>query len=402
MLYFSELTGKRVFTHTGVYVGVLKDLLFRYADIPLITHMVVDNQESPTHTVTIASIKTVENSVIIQKKVTSALEKDELSVAKTLLDKQVIDLVGNKVVRVNDVALNDTPNIYVAGIDISFLGLLRRIGLAHMTKKFARRLHRDIREHLLSWSDIQDLEMAEGKIKLKKREEKLAQIPPEDLADYLEMTNTINARRFLKKLPTEQAAEVLENLNINYQTALFADYEPETATRLIQLMDPDEAADILLTLQKTKREKIMALLPAKKHKELTHLLSLASTPMGEILTTEYLTVNPSDTVSDVVRTIKEKTQEFSSLHTVYVLNEEQKLVGVFTLQELLLQENDAQVVSFMVQNPNVVHLTSPIELVAKKMLRYQLHALPVIDQYKHMIGLVTLDDISEYLLEKVS
>src|SRR5689334_3283791 len=105
MLYFSDLQDKKVYTHTGSYVGVLKDLLFHYADIPLVTHLVVDNESSPTHTVSIASIKTVGASIIVQKKVTSTPEKNELSVASTLLDKQVIDLVGNKVVRVNDVAI---------------------------------------------------------------------------------------------------------------------------------------------------------------------------------------------------------------------------------------------------------------------------------------------------------
>lgn len=403
MLYFSDLAGKKVYTHTGTYQGRLTDLIFHYADIPLITRVMVDSPDSPTHSLSIASLKTAGDSVIIQKKVTSTpTEQTELSVIKTLLDKQVIDLVGNKVVRVNDVAINDRPNLFVAGIDISILGLLRRLGLAHITKKVARQMNQDIKEHLLSWSDIQDLEMAQGQIKLKKREEKLAQIPPEDLADYLEMTNTINARRFLKKLTAKQAAEVLESLNINYQTALFEDYEPDTAAKLINLIDPDEAADILLTINKKKRDAIMPLLPEKKQKELTTLLDLSSTPMGEILTTEYVSVKPTDTARDVEQTIRDATQEFSSLQTVYVLNDEQHLVGVFTLHELLLQPSDEPVVSFMVQNPSIAHLTTPIELVAKKMLRYKLYALPVIDKYKHLLGVVTMDDISEYLLGKVT
>ena len=117
----------------------------------------------------------------------------------------------------------------------------------------------------MSWADIQPLELIRGNVKLRKRE-KLEKIRPEDLADYLEKTNVINARKFLKILDTEKAAEVIGNLNINYQTALFKNFHTDKAAKLISFLDPDEAVDVLLTLSKKTGRSVGKIKPKDKRK----------------------------------------------------------------------------------------------------------------------------------------
>src|SRR3989344_3245779 len=201
---------------------------------------------------------------------------------------QIIDLKGNKIVRVNDVALQeDKDKLSIAGVDIGILGIFRRLRIgAENFYKIASLFKIKLASQFLSWADIQPLELMRGNVKLRKKEEKLEKIRPEDLADYLEKTNVINARRFLKILDTEKAAEVIGNLNINYQTALFKNFQTEKAAKLISFLDPDEAVDVLLTLSKKKREEVLEKLSPKIKENILHLLELSKKPIGTLITTE--------------------------------------------------------------------------------------------------------------------
>ena len=217
----------------------------------------------------------------------------------------------------------------------------------------------------------------------------------------LENTNVNNARKILKILDTEKAAEVVGNLNINYQTALFKNFHTEKAAKLISFLDPDEAVDVLLTLSKKKREEVLEKLSPKIKDNILHLLELSKKPIGTLITTEYLTVGPDDTVRQVIDKIKKETIDFSSLYCIYVVNKEKQLSGVVNLLEILRQDLDMPLYKFMTQNLVVIHLTTPIEIAMKKFLKYQLSALPVINQDKRIEGVVNFDDVASYILERI-
>jgi magnesium transporter len=230
---------------------------------------------------------------------------------------------------------------------------------------------------------------------------KLAKIHPEDLADYLEMTHFHNARRFLKTLHDEKAAEVFASLQIQYQTKILEDIESERGAMLISLVDPDEAVDVLLTLTKERRSTILSLLKSEKQKELYTLLNLSDSPVGNLMTTEFLLIPCTLTMRDVLQKIKKDTEDFSSLHTIYISNNSGHLVGVLSLHELLLMKQDVPIYKYMIQHPIYIQLTTPMEIVVKKMFRYKLSTIPVIDNNKKMLGIVTTDDISDIILKKI-
>jgi len=330
------------------------------------------------------------------------LEENELFLVKNLLDKQIIDLKGNKVVRVNDVALQDKEKLSIAGVDIGLLGIFRRLRIgADKFYKIISLFNVKLSSQFLSWADIQPLELIRGNVKLRKKEEKLEKVRPEDLADYLEKTNIINARKFLNILDTEKASEVIENLNINYQTALFKNFHTEKAAKLISFLDPDEAVDVLLTLSKRKREEVLEKLNPKVKAQILHLLELSKEPIGSLISTEYLTVGPDDTVRQVIDKIKKETADFSSLHCVYVLNKDKQLIGLVSLPEILRQDLDLPLYKFMTQNLVVIHLTTPVEIAMKKILKYRLSALPVLNQEKRIEGIINIDDITSYILARI-
>ena len=403
MLYFSEIVGKKVFTEDEIHIGYLEDLIFLATENPIVTKIVIRDKANQKLIISTDYLQKINKHLTIEKEFLVAyLEENELYLVKNLLDKQIIDLKGNKIVRVNDVALHYREKLSIAGVDIGVLGIFRRLRIgADNFFKIASFFKIKFASRFLSWVDIQPLELIRGNVKLRMKEEKLEKVRPEDLADYLEKTNVINARKFLKILDTEKAAEVIGNLNINYQTALFKSFQTEKAAKLISFLDPDEAVDVLLTLSKRKRDEVLEKLNPKIKEQILHLFELSKEPIGALITTEYLTVNPEDTVREVIDKIKKETMDFSSLYSVYIINKEKQLTGVVNLAEILRQDLDLPLYKFMTQNLVVIHLTTPVEIAMKKFLKYRLSSLPVVNQEKRIEGIVNFDDITNYVLERI-
>ena len=402
MIYFSEIQRKVVVTEDGIAIGHLEDFIFLATDNPLVTKIVVRGSEAQKLIISTDYIIRINSYITIEKEyMTSYLEENELYLVKNLLDKQIIDIKGNKIVRVNDVAIQDKERLAIAGVDIGLYGLARRLKIGgDAVVKLLRFFNMKLTSEFLSWADIQPLELIRGKVRLRGQEEKMQKVRPEDLADYLERTNVINAGKFLKILDTEKAAEVVSNLNINYQTSIFKHFQSDKAARMITFIDPDEAVDVLLTLSKKKREEIMGYLEEPVRNQIERLLDFSKNPIGDLITTEYLTVAPEDTVRQVLDIIRKTTADFSTLDYVYVVNKKLELVGVFSLHNLVLQDLETPIYKFMTQNVVVIHMTTPLEIAVKKMLKYKLYALPVISQEKTIQGIVTIDDISSSILKK--
>jgi len=402
MLYFSELKGKKVSTEDGILVGFLEDLIFQADQLPRLTKLVVRTPNREKISILFNALIRIDQSIRINKQYNLGdLEENELFLVKNLLDKQIIDLKGHKVVRVNDVVIQDKEGWYISGVDIGTLAIFRWLKLDRLLIRAHAAFGIRIKSHFLSWGDIQPLELSRGKVVLKKREERLQQVRSEDLADYLERTNVRNIKKFLDILDDKFSADVISHLNINYQSAIFRSFTPEKAAKALQFVDADEAVDILLSLPSKKRQQIIPLLPDAKKQEIIYLLDLSKTPIGKLITSEYLTVDSGDTVGQTIAKIRLQSQDFSFLDHIYVVNQEKQLVGVFNLHELLIQNPDTPVYKFMVQNVIVVHLSTPEEIAIKKMLKYKIFALPVIDINKKMIGLITFDDVADFIMKNI-
>lgn len=399
MLYFSELKNKPVYTEDNIFFGRLRDIIFQVSDTPNVTKLVVKTGSNPEMMIPLKYLMKIDGGITIGKNFEEAkLEDDELYLLSNLLDNQIIDIAGNKIVRVNDVVIQDKPGYYIAGVDIGVLGLLRWFGLEDYLLRLLGKLGIKLTSQFLSWGDVHPLELSRGHVKIKKEQTKLDKIRPEDLADYLEMTTAANISRTLKILDEKKAVDVINNLSTNYQTPLFKQFSSEKAAKVLSQMDSEEAVDILLTLSSKKREKIMSFLDDKTFKEIEYLLSLSKTPIGKILTTEFLTVESTDRVKEVFRKVKKETHDFYTLNQVYVINKEKQLVGVFDLHELLLQNGETRVYKFMTQNLSVVYLTTPELIVLRKLVKYKLHNLPVVDKEKKLLGIVRFEDLMDTFL----
>ena len=394
MIYFSELKGRKVLTEDGIQIGILDDLIFLANERPTVSKLIV---KASTNSLQIPTeyLKRINGSLIIRKDYQTAdLIENELFLVKNLLDKQIIDLQDNKVVRVNDIMLQEKDGFYIVGVDTSMIGILRWFKMDSIISKFGKALKFNLASNMLSWADIQPLELTRGQVKLRKEENKLQKLHPEDLADYLEKTNIVNVKKILKMLDDKFASDVIGNLNINYQTALFKQFSPEKAAKIISSIDSDEAVDILLTLSPKKRDQILHELSEAKGSEIKKLLVLSKSSVGELISTEYLAIKSDETVRNVLKKIREQTADYTYFSAIYVLNQNNQLIGVFSVHELLLQDLETPAYKFMTQNMIVIHLSTPKEIAFKKMLKYKLANLPVIDENKQLLGVITIDDLS--------
>jgi CBS domain-containing protein/sporulation protein YlmC with PRC-barrel domain len=404
MLYFSELDRKKVVTNDGIFIGHLEDIIFLLDSKPKVTKIVVDL--NGVRTIINADAVHKFNSVVrIAKYYTqSELEENELYVKRNLLDKQVIDISGNKIVRANDVIIHEQINLsshnyecYISGVDIGLIGVLRRLHIEEMMTRVIHFLGFNLISKFLSWADIQPLDLVRGSIRVKKEETKLQNMRPEDLADHLEQTNEQNIKKFLRLLDKEFATEVISNLNINYQRDLFRTWNAEKAAGIISMMETDIAADILLSISKRKREEILKLVEEEKRTAIGRLLSLTRTPISKRLSSEYFVVQPTETPRDILQKIRKNSLDYDSLDYVYVVNQKKQLIGACNIHELLIQKEDTPIYKFMSQNLIEVHLKTPLEMVIYKILKYKLHSLPVVDANKELIGIIPFDNISDII-----
>jgi len=407
MLYFSELDRKKVVTTDGIFIGYLDDIIFLLDNRPKITKIVVDFNGQKT-IINADAVHKFNSIVRIAKFYTQAeLAENELFVKRNILDKQVIDISGNKIVRANDVIIHEQINLsshlyecYISGVDIGLIGILRRLHIEHFMTKLIHIFGITIISSFLSWADIQPLDLARGSIRVKKEETKLQNIRPEDLADHLEQTNEINIKKFLKLLDRDFAADVISNLNINYQRDLFKNWGTEKSAEILEKLDADVGADILFTLSKKKREEILKNISSKKRTILQSLLSITRTPITKRISSEYIVAEPSETPRDIFKKLRKSAYEYESLDYVYILNKERQLIGVCNLLEILQQNEDVPIYKFMSQNLIEGYLKTPLEMVVYKIIKYRLHALPIVDTNKRLLGIIPFDNISDIIESK--
>lgn len=403
MLYFSQLYGKHVIDEAGENLGVLKDFLFLPLDAPVVTKFVVTDKSHKDQVFSIKQLKKINGKIYTTASPTSEekISDKEVSVAKNLQDKQIMDLVGAKVIRANDVVIQESPSYTISGIDIGILGVLRWVKLEHLVTQTLRKLGIHYKSKFLAWDAIQPLEVTQGKIILKQEKEKMEKLQPEDLADYLEKTTIVNSLKVLKLMDSELAAQVIADINSGYQTQLFREFSPEKAGHVLSLMDADEAVDVLLTLSKERQEKILPHIDPVSAKHILHLLAHAKTPIGHLMSSDFLSVSVDTTVKHIMARVKRETEDFSDLPYIYGVNKNGQIVGVIGLHQLFLYSPETELYKIMEQNLVLARLTTPKEIAVKKLLKYHLACLPVVDEEKKILGIVKLEDVAEDLLDRV-
>jgi Mg/Co/Ni transporter MgtE len=322
-----------------------------------------------------------------------------LLLVESILDKQIVDLNGRKLVRVNDVRLATLPTgTYAMAVDIGIEGLLRRIGIAAPFKKLLGTFKMNLPSKFILWDDVQAIDNSNARIRLSKSYAKLNTIHPSDLADILEDLGRKSGMSLFTSLDEEKAADVLEELEDPVRIHFIENLPVNKAADVLEKMPADEAADIIDELEEERAEQLLREMDLESSQEVRELLEYPDNSVGSIMTTDILSFRPDLTVEDVISELRNKKPETAELYNLFVTKNNEELVGTFNLRDLVISPPGTRISDIMKEEPVFLYDNQKIQDIAEIISKYNLLAVPVLDRENQLQGMVVVDDVVEDLI----
>jgi CBS domain-containing protein/sporulation protein YlmC with PRC-barrel domain len=329
------------------------------------------------------------------------LPPEALRLGRDLLDKQIVDTHGAKVVRVNDLQLDEKGGqLRLVGADVGLRGLLRRVGGERVAEKLAGVVGKQLPRGIIPWHLVEPLEASQTNVRLTLPHAKLALLHPADIADIVEEMTADERRAVFDQLDVETAAEALGEVEPEMQAAIVGDLDEERAADILEEMDPDEAVDLLQDLPEQRREELIELMDEEEGADVEELLAYPEDSAGGIMTTDYVALPRHLTTAQAIDRLREIKPDPALAYYLYVVDDDGKLDGNVSLRDLVVAPPDTALTDIM--NPNVLRVEADTdkEEVAALIAKYDLLALPVVDARRVLLGTVTVDDVVELMLPR--
>jgi magnesium transporter len=324
---------------------------------------------------------------------------NELLLAADLQDKQIVDIDGRKVVRVNDLRLDDIDGrLHLVAVDVGPAGIARRLGVEGPFVRLATGLHLPEMERYIDWEDVDPVETSIASIRLRVPHEGLRSLHPVDLATIIDQLAPRDRAGVLASLDDEQAADAIEEMEPDTQVEVLEDLTPERAADILEEMSPDDAADLVADLSAEARATILTHMEPDEAEELGGLLAYPEDSAGGIMTTEFIAVSEDLTAAETIERLRELEPDAETIYYLYVTDPDGRLVGVLSLRDLIVARPDARLRGFMIAEPVTVNVLTPQSEVAALIARYDLLAVPVIADDGRLEGIVTVDDAIDTVL----
>lgn len=397
--FFSRVRGKPIIDAAGKRIGKVKDMVVIWdGATPRVTGIKFQPHQQGLLPVELVGsfgddgLKLTVNAADVQ---TKPLLDDELYVGRWLLDKQIIDLKGSKLVRVNDITLSwvehaDRRTLVLVAVDIGFRGLLRRLGLEFLVKGLSN--------HYIGLQYIKPLEDRTSKLQLNRDKEQLEQLHPADIADLIEAMDYKSRASFIRSMDSEQAVEAISEMDLDTQVEIIEQMDAGQASDILEEMPPDEVADILGEMPPEKTEEILSLMDSEEAEEVRELMEYPEDTAGGLMTTEFIWLPPDLTAEQAIIRLREMAPEAETIYYLYILDEKEKLTGVMSLRELILAAPDSPLKAVMQGKVITVKHYDDHRKVSTTIAKYGLLALPVVDDDGVMLGIVTVDDVLQLLM----
>jgi CBS domain-containing protein len=404
MLFLSQAIGRPVLDGNGEAIGTVADLIVAVGDrYPPVTGLVVATDRrliflpwSSVASFDLAGAKLATSNIDIAK---FQQRPNEIRLKDDLMDKQIVDIDGRKVVRVNDLRLDEIEGkLHLVAVDVGTSGLLRRLGIEGPYRTVARNLRIPVPERYIDWEDVDPVETSIASIKLRVPHQGLAELHPADLATIIDQLAPKDRVGVLAALDDEAAADVFEEMEPETQVDVLEDLEPARAADILEEMSPDDAADLVQDLSDESREEILALMEHDEARELGELLAYPEDTAGGMMTTEHVAVAESLTAQQTIDELRKLEPNAETIYYVYVIDEHERLVGVLSLRDLIVAPPETPISKVMIAEPVSVHVLDDEDAVAEVVAHYNLLAVPVTDADGHLEGIVTVDDAMDAIL----
>jgi len=403
-VYLSRVLGKTVINEWGKRIGLLGDLVMMPGEgFPQVSHLIVRQRRGeviiPWSSITlfnrfVVSVRGGMSDFAAYKEIT-----DEILIKRDILDKQIVDVDGAKVVRVNDIKLGKYQEfLCILSVDIGLGGLLRRLGFENSGKRLAALLKKKIPQQEISWEYVQPLEKNLSRLALTMAQDQLSEMHPADLAAIISNISHQHIQTVLTSLDTETAGEAIHELEPELRSRIISEMDSEMASDILEEMEPDEAADVLGDLPEKKAQELLNLMAAEEAEDIQELMAHEDDTAGGLMNNSFLTFAAAMTAGGAFQAVRENATRVEMISYAYVLDDTEHLTGVVSLRELMISAPDVSLSEIMVDNVKAVTADAEPEEVLELIAKYNLVAVPVLDNEERMLGIVTVDDILELFL----
>jgi CBS domain-containing protein/sporulation protein YlmC with PRC-barrel domain len=404
MPYISQIIGRTVVDSEGEKLGRVDEVLATQKlgiQHPVLTALaVLKNKEInyyPFSEIAVLFAQVIPLSHNKEELPHYTVTGDEIQVIQDVLDKQIIDTNGIRVVRVNDLELaRVNTEYYIANVDIGSLGIVRRMGLGKLADRLARLVSHDPRKSFISWESVELLH--DQFMHLKVPVDKIRDLHPADIAEILSDMSHTDSGKLLDTLDIEHLADALEEVEPDFQATLVQGMSDEKVADVLEEMSPDEAADLLAELPQERSKDLLELMEGEEAEDVRLLLSYPEDSAGGMMTTDIATIRPGLTAAKAIEVLRNSADEAESMFYVYVTDDQNHLLGVFSLSDLILSKPDTPVTEFMHKKVVAANVLEKQDTLAQLVAKYNLLTLPVVDDDNHLLGMVTADDALDKII----
>ncbi len=410
MLYATELMGAAAYDAQSNYVGRVREFFVHPADQPnRVSHFLISRgryQPLVARHDQVSKVIPGRIDLNVNERALDAYQPNEawLAVQKDLLDQQIIDTSGRKVVRVNDVDLaefrtNAHVELRIAQVDVGVPGAVRRLLQGIAPSSVVRKLQRKLPQRSIRWEFVNLIEPDPlRRVKLRITHEKLEDLHPADLAEMMEELSAAERQGIIASLDEETAASVLAELDERLTTQIVEKLDPEKAADIIEEMAPDAAADLLADLPKETSEELLEEMPNQEATEVRELLAFDPSTAGGMMNTEFAFVSESASREEVLQWLRNQEFNLEQLDTIVILDNLGHFAGTVPVARILLAATE-QHMSELKTDPLVSITADANEKDVFELFdKYNLRMLTVLDDELRPIGVVTVDDVVSRLV----
>ncbi len=413
--YLSQILGLRYVSGTGAIVGKIRDFLIDSTPLPgsegdPVRPRVVAVRVSNGKTRKVYDFSSFEIRKFKRKLRISAHNLVELTaenypnsmwLAENILDKQIVDINGRKLVRVNDIRLVMIPSgTYAIAVDVGIEGLLRRIGIDKPIQTMLDPFSVDIPGKFILWDDIEAVDFDNASIRLSKSSSKLHTLHPSDLADIIEDLDRASRTAVFAALDEEKAADVLEELEPHAQIQIVESLPVEKVADVLELMPADEVADLLDALEDDKAEKLLQEMEKESSEEVRELLEYPNKFVGSLMSTDFYSFSEHFTVGETIDELRKQQPEPAHIYSIIVVDRNDRFLSAVSLGELVIAEPAKKLGEIMKSNPVSVLDDDKVDSLAELVSKYNLLSVPVINKEHKMEGVVVVEDIVDDLMKR--
>lgn len=406
--YSSELLNRKVFSEDGNVLGVAVDFVVDLEkSLPEVIEIVYRKKRSSRRfSAKWSDVKDLPPSQIRLKReanppvpIQTTTYNDSLFLLKEfLLDKQIVDVHGAKVERVNDLKFIESDGkLLLVQVDVGLPGLLRRLGFENQISRFCKWFFDyELKEKFIAWNYVEPLARPDH-LKLQVPQTRLSELHPADLADIIEDMDVHERSALVNSLNEEVIAEALEEMDPKVQVAIMRQLEPEKAADIIEEMSPDEAADLIADLPQETASGIFSEMDDEYEEKVKGLLAHDEDEAGGLMTTQYITLSPNKTIVEALAHIRQHAEDMDVIYYIYVVDDDSRLLGVINLRELLTNEIFTPLSKIMTTRLITARIDDAAKDLAYLFAKYGFRGVPVVDDENHIAGVVRFKALLEIL-----